>query len=80
LDRTLDKLPAHEAEDAQGQLAVLEADLSVFERQYGMSSAEFVRRYGAGPTDDRMDFVEWASLARMRDNLLHRLAGVARRE
>lgn len=73
MDRTVDKLLAHEAEEARGQLAVLDADLAAFEQQYAISSAEFHRRYQAGQTDDRLDFVEWASLLRMRANLLHRL-------
>jgi len=70
MDHTLDKLLAHEAEEARAQLAVLGADLATFEQQYGMDTAEFFRRYQAGQTDDRMDFVEWASLTHMRDNLL----------
>jgi|SRR4051794_6572556 len=73
MDRTLDKLLAHEADEARTQLAVLAADLAVFEQQYGMSSTEFARRYEAGQTDDRMDFVEWASLVRMHANLQQRL-------
>lgn len=73
MDRTLDKLLAQEAEQCRIQLAELEADLAVFERQYAMTSAEFMRRYQAGETDDRMDFVEWASLVHMRDNLRLRL-------
>ena len=47
--------------------------MAVFERQYGMTADEFSRRYQAGQTDDRMDFVEWYSLIRMRDNLRSRL-------
>lgn len=73
MDRTLDKLLAHEAEEARRQLAVLDADLGAFEQQYAISSAELWRRYEAGETDDRMDFVEWVSLLRMRENLLRRL-------
>jgi hypothetical protein len=73
MDRTLDKLLAHEADEARTQLAMLAADLAVFEEQWGMSSAEFASRYEAGQTDDRMDYVEWASLVRMRDNLHKRL-------
>lgn len=65
--------PAHGAEEARTQLAALAVDLAAFEQQYGMSSAEFARRYEAGQTDDRMDFVEWASLVRMRNSLLLRL-------
>lgn len=73
MDRTLDKLLAHEAEQARLQLETLDADLATFEQQYGMTSAEFLQRYQAGQTDDRMDYVEWASLIRMRQNLLSRL-------
>lgn len=73
MDRTLDKLLAHEAEETRAQLEALEADLAGLERQYGMPSSEFFGRYQAGQTDDRMDYVEWASLLHMRDNLLHRL-------
>lgn len=73
MDRTLEKLLAHEAEQVRAQLALLAADLATLEQQYGVASAEFFQRYQAGQTDDRMDFVEWASLIRMRDNLLHRL-------
>ena len=73
MDRMLDKLLAHVADEARTQLAVLGADLAAFEQQYRMSSAEFARRYEAGQTDDRMDFVEWASLVRMHDNLQQRL-------
>ena len=39
--------------------------LADYEKQYGMSTVDFFRKYIAGETDDRMDFVEWASLAQM---------------
>ncbi len=73
IDRTLDKLLAYEAEQSHGQLVVLETDLAEFEQQYEMASDEFFHRYQAGQTDDRMDFVEWASLVFMRNNLRRRL-------
>lgn len=73
MDRTIEKLLAHEAEEVRSQLTALRADLTVFEQQYEMDTTEFFRRYQAGNTDDRMDFVEWASLVHMRDNLLRRL-------
>jgi len=72
MDRTLDKLLAHEAEQARLQLETLDADLATFEQEHHMTSADFFRRYQAGQTDDRMDFVEWASLVRMKENLLRR--------
>jgi hypothetical protein len=73
MERTLDKLLAHEADVCRAQLEQLQRDLAEFERQSNRSSAEFHRRFQAGQTDDRMDYVEWASLAQMRDNLQKRL-------
>ncbi len=73
MDRTLDKLLAHEAVTCREQLSQLQADLVEFEQQYSLSSTEFYRRFQAGQTDDRMDYVEWASLVQMADNLKQRL-------
>jgi hypothetical protein len=73
VERTLDKLLAYEAEICRAQLAQLQADLAEFEQRYGMPSDEFYRRFQAGQTDDRMDYVEWASLVQMADNAQKRL-------
>ena len=73
MDRTLEKLLRHEAELCQAQLSQLQADLAEFEGQYNLSSAEFYRQFQAGQTGDDMDFVEWASLVQMADNLAKRL-------
>ena len=73
MERTLDKLLAHEAEVCREQLNQLRADLAEFEQQYGLGSAEFYARFQAGQTDDRMDYVEWASLVQMIRNLEERL-------
>jgi len=73
MEQTLDKLLAHEADISHAQLRQLQADLAEFEQRYGLSSAEFYRRFQAGQTDDRMDYVEWASLVQMHDNLEQRL-------
>ena len=64
---------AHEAVVCREQLSQLQADLVEFEQQYSLSSTEFYRRFQAGQTDDRMDYVEWASLVQMADNLKQRL-------
>ena len=55
------------------QLGQLQADLAQFEQQHGLSSTEFYRRFQAGQTDDRMDYVEWASLVQMHASLKDRL-------
>jgi hypothetical protein len=73
MERTLNKLMAHEAQQAQDQLGELSAELAEIEQRYGMTSEEFFRRFQAGQTDDRMDFVEWASLIQMAANLRQRL-------
>jgi predicted restriction endonuclease len=73
MDRTLEKLLRHEAEQCQAQLQQLQADLVEFEQRYHLSSSEFYRQFQAGQTSDAMDYVEWASLIQMADNLTKRL-------
>jgi hypothetical protein len=73
MDRTLEKLLRHEAEQCQAQLRQLQADLAEFEQRYHLSSSEFYRQFQAGQTSDDMDYVERASLIQMTDNLAKRL-------
>jgi hypothetical protein len=73
MDRTLEKLLHHEAEQCQAQLRRLQADLARFEEKYHLSSSEFYRQFQAGQTSDDMDYVEWASLVQMAENLAKRL-------
>jgi hypothetical protein len=73
MGRVLEKLLAYEADVSRAQLAQLQSDLGEFEQQFGLSSAEFFQRYQSGQVDDRMDYVEWASLVQMSNNLTERL-------
>ncbi len=73
MERALDKLLGYEADECRAQLAQIQSDLAQFEQRYTMPSTEFYRRFQAGQTDDRMDYVEWASLVQMADNLQQRL-------
>ena len=73
MDRTLEKLLHHEAEQCQAQLSQLQDDLAEFEQKYHLSSSEFYRQFQAGHTSDDMDYVEWASLVQMAANLEKRL-------
>ena len=73
MTRTLDKLFSHETAASREQFSQLQEDLADFERQYNLSSEEFYRQFQSGETDDRMDFVEWASLFQMANNLQERL-------
>jgi hypothetical protein len=38
-----------------------------------MSTVDFFKKWQAGKTNDHMDYVEWASLAQMSENLRKRL-------
>ena len=71
--RALDKLLLYEADVARRQLRELETDLTAYESRYGMNTRDFYSKFQAGETDDRMDFVEWASLAQMAQNLAKRI-------
>ena len=71
--RTLDKLIQYEAKLSQEQLSEIQQDLATFETRYNLSTRQFYLTYQAGQTDDRMDFVEWASLAQMAENLERRI-------
>ena len=73
MERTLAKLLRHEADACQDQLRQLQADLHEFEQKYQRSSAEFYQQFQAGQVGDAMDYVEWASLIQMADNLTKRL-------
>jgi hypothetical protein len=72
--RTLEKLFGYERENSRSQLKELQRNLLAFEREHGMSSKDFFQRYQEGKTDDRMDFVEWASLVQMKNRLEKRLS------
>ncbi|NJL60187.1 MAG: hypothetical protein HC887_11680 [Desulfobacteraceae bacterium] len=71
--KTLHKLFGYETETCKSQIRQLQSDLSDFEKQYGMSSDIFWQNFQQGKTDDRMDFVEWASLVQMVERLEKRL-------
>ncbi len=54
-------------------LTTTTADLRAFEQQYQLSTADFFHQWQAGQTNDRLDYVEWAALAQMADNLRQRV-------
>lgn len=74
LERTIDKAFEYEAQVALQQLAEIESDLSGLEIEYAMSTEEFMQQYHRGALDDRMDFIDWASLAQMAEGLQDRIA------
>lgn len=78
--QTLNKLVDMEASRLRMQLEEIERVLADYERQYEMKTAEFFKKYNTGQTDDRMDFVEWASLTQMADHLRHTLEEILSEE
>ncbi len=80
MTRTLEKLFVYEAETCHDQLQQLHTDLAQYEHRYGMSSDTFYGRFEQGQTDDRMDYVEWASLVQMAQRLEKRLSLLTKKE
>lgn len=75
--QTLNNLVDHEVNRLRLQLADMERVIAEYEKQYGMSSAQFLKKYMAGKTDDRMDYVEWASLTKMSKNFRKMLSAIS---
>ncbi len=75
--QTLNKLVDLELSRLQMTLDDIERVLANYEKQYGMTSAEFLKKYEAGKTDDRMDYVEWASLTKMAKNFRKTLSAIS---
>jgi hypothetical protein len=74
--QTLNKLVDLEVSRLRMQLEDMERVIADYEKQYGMTSAEFVKKYEAGKTDDRMDYVEWSGLTKMSKSFRKTLAAI----
>lgn len=71
--QTINKLMDYEINQTRKLLQETETDLAAYEKQFGLITAEFVKRYQVGQTDDSAESVEWASLAHMAERLRQRL-------
>ena len=74
LELSLDKLMAREVFRLAAQQRRLRAQLTEFERRYGLSSRDFYDRFEQGEMGDDADFVEWSATYEMVENLNTRLA------
>ena len=54
-------------------LLELVIELSKYERQYGMTSAEFIQRYQRGELGDDPDMIDWAGAYRLFQRLKRRV-------
>lgn len=74
---TLAKMLDYKIQQYERDLAGLQEDLRAFENEYAMTSAEFYAKFQKGDRGDEMDFVEWAALYQMRQNLLEKKEALA---
>jgi uncharacterized protein with HEPN domain len=70
ISKTLFKMVTTRLDALRKELKIVQAQTARFERLYGKSSDMFYQEYLAGTAGDNMDFVEWASLVKMRERLI----------
>ncbi|MCD6335164.1 MAG: hypothetical protein J7M27_07525 [Candidatus Latescibacteria bacterium] len=56
-------------DQVERELNEIEGELWRFEQQYDLSTAAFLKEFEAGRMGDDMDFLEWASLHRVKDRI-----------
>ncbi len=72
ISNTLTKMLEYKIQQYDQDIAVLQEDLREFEKRYAMTSAEFFAKFQKGSLGDEMDFIEWAALYQMRQNLFEK--------
>ncbi len=65
VDATIDKLLSVEVAKARQEADSLHSRLAELETEYGMSSADFLRRFQAGELGDSADMFEWSAYYQM---------------
>jgi hypothetical protein len=73
VDNTIAKLISMERSRLKRELSDLNVMLKPFEKQYGMSSADFLRRFQAGEMGDEADLFEWSAYYQMWLSVQERL-------
>ncbi len=56
-------------EEINRKLTEIQDSLDYFEREYGMKTEEFYRKFIHGEAGDDMDFFEWKALKELREEL-----------
>ncbi len=65
LENTLKKIIGYEKSKIKVELKKLMSDLKELEQKYKKKSETFYHDFKTGKLDDKMDFIEWASLYEM---------------
>jgi hypothetical protein len=55
----------NQLDDIDHGIQLTRAKLKGFEKQYGMSTAEFLRRFKPGDLEETLDFIEWQGETKM---------------
>jgi hypothetical protein len=55
----------NQLDDIEHGIKLTRAKLKAFEKQFGMSTAEFLRRFKPGDLDETLDFIEWQGETKM---------------
>lgn len=70
ISRTISKLVDYKIQRYKEEIKGLEKELKKFERTYHKDSSFFLKEFNEGRLGDDMDFIEWYSLCKMRDNIM----------
>lgn len=55
----------NQLDDIEHGIQLTRAKLTGFEKQYNMSTAEFLRRFKPGGLEETLDFIEWQGKTKM---------------
>jgi hypothetical protein len=73
VDQTLAKLVEIELFELNRELREVTDRISVFEKQYGMETEQFLIKFNAGEIGDDADYVEWFAYSDMGDELRRKI-------
>lgn len=74
ISQTISKIMDYKTHKYNEEIKRLDKELKRFERNHKKESSVFLKEFKEGKLGDKMDFVEWASLYRMRNRLLEKKA------
>ena len=77
LDAVLDKLLARKRKELEQHRAKLYTELTAFERQYRLGSAEFFEKFKRGEMGDAADFFDWSATWQLYNSTLNYLQALA---
>jgi hypothetical protein len=70
LDRIIGQLLSIILTRHRQKLAIYDQDIKKFEQTYKLDSNQFIQQFESGILGDEMDFFEWFSLCKLRQDIL----------